>query len=285
LYGKESVIDEMPKNKTLEEITKTFNSVGFATVWSFLKPYSVLSQGEKMRVDLSRCILEDREIIVFDEYTSVINREVAKFGSYALSKAIRKRNKKFIAVSCHDDILEWLEPDWIFDTNKMEFRYIRGQLRRPDIKLDIYECNRDWWKYFSKYHYLNHSLNTSAKTFLGVWENRPIAFISVLHFPHPKAKNIKKVHRLVVLPDFQGLGIGAKFMSEIAKLYLKENYRFRITTSNASLLALKNIKGWRLDKILRNRPPGKTSSEKALHKTNSALKYTFNFEYLGTNLN
>jgi len=28
-------------------------------------------------------------------------------------------------------------------------------------------------------------------------------FISVLHFPHPKVKNMKKVHRLVVLPDYQ----------------------------------------------------------------------------------
>jgi outer membrane receptor for ferrienterochelin and colicin len=52
-----------------------------------------------MRVDLARSILEDREIVAFDEFTSVVNREVAKTGSYAISKAVRKMNKKFIGLS------------------------------------------------------------------------------------------------------------------------------------------------------------------------------------------
>ena len=30
-------------------------------------------------------------------------------------------DKKFIAVSCHKDILEWLEPDWTFCTDSMIF--------------------------------------------------------------------------------------------------------------------------------------------------------------------
>lgn len=29
-------------------------------------------------------------------------------------------DKKFVAVSCHYDILKWLKPDWVFDTNKMQ---------------------------------------------------------------------------------------------------------------------------------------------------------------------
>lgn len=118
-YDDKPVIDSMPKDKTTEQITKIFNSVGFATVWSWLKPYSVLSTGEKMRVDLARAILEENELIVFDEFTSVVNREVAQVSSFALQKSVRRMNKKFIAVSCHDDIVEWLEPDWTFNTNTM----------------------------------------------------------------------------------------------------------------------------------------------------------------------
>lgn len=120
-YDDRSVIDNMPGGKSTEEITKTFNSVGFATVWSWLKPYHVLSNGEKMRVDLARSILSDNLIIVFDEFTSVVDRTVAKTASYAINKAIRKMGKQFIAVACHRDIIEWLEPDWIYDTDKKEF--------------------------------------------------------------------------------------------------------------------------------------------------------------------
>lgn len=79
-----------------------------------------------MRCDLARSILEDREIICFDEFTSVVNREVAKTASYAISKAIRRQQKKFIAVSCHRDIVDWLEPDWIYDTDEKHF-FIAGE--------------------------------------------------------------------------------------------------------------------------------------------------------------
>lgn len=125
-YNAKSVIDDMPKNKSIKDIEKAFTSVGFASPPSWLKPYSVLSNGEKMRVDLARNILDDKELIVFDEFTSVVNREVAKTSSYAISKAVRKQNKKFIAVSCHDDITDWLEPDWVYNTDEKRF-FSRGE--------------------------------------------------------------------------------------------------------------------------------------------------------------
>lgn len=124
-YCKKSVIDDMPKGKSIKEIEKTFTSVGFASPPSWLKPYEVLSNGEKMRCDLARAILEDNDCIVFDEFTSVVNREVAKTSSYAISKAVKKMNKKFIAVACHKDIIEWLEPDWVYDTDQQDFFIVR----------------------------------------------------------------------------------------------------------------------------------------------------------------
>jgi len=119
-YKEKSILDDMPEN-SVKNICKIFNRVGFSSPPSWLKPYSVLSNGEKMRVDLARALLEKRDLIVFDEFTSVVDRQVAKIGSYAIAKTIRKENKKFIAVSCHYDILDWLEPDWVFDANTMSF--------------------------------------------------------------------------------------------------------------------------------------------------------------------
>jgi len=119
-YKAKSILDDMP-DVDIKTICTMFNRVGFSSPPNWLKSYNVLSNGEKMRVDLARALLENRELIVFDEFISVVDRQVAKMGSYAIAKTIRKQNKKFIAVSCHNDILEWLEPDWVFDTNTMTF--------------------------------------------------------------------------------------------------------------------------------------------------------------------
>lgn len=136
-YSKKSIVDDMPEDKTIDEIISSFISVGFSSPPSWLKPYSVLSQGEKMRVDLTRGLLENKEILVFDEFTSVVDRNIAKIGSLALQKAIRKQKRKFIAISCHEDILEWLEPDWIFNTNTFNFKKKSSQ----DQKLNLQFMN------------------------------------------------------------------------------------------------------------------------------------------------
>lgn len=117
-YTHESVIDDMPKECSVDDITRCFYQVGFGSVPSWLRPYSVLSNGERMRCDLARAIL-GRDFTVFDEFTSVVDRNVAKTVSAALARGIRKSGKKFVAVSCHRDVIEWLQPDWVFDTDVM----------------------------------------------------------------------------------------------------------------------------------------------------------------------
>lgn len=133
-YGNNAIIDDMPKNKSVEEITKVFNSVGFSSPPSWIKPYQVLSNGQKMRVDLANAILSENELIVFDEFTSVVDRNVAKISSFAMQKSIRNTDKKFIAVTCHFDVEDWLLPDWVFNTNDMTFKNYNG-LKKKDQKL------------------------------------------------------------------------------------------------------------------------------------------------------
>lgn len=246
-YNKESILDDMPKECSVDEITRAFNSVGFSSPPSWLKPYSVLSNGQKMRVDLARAILEDNKLFVFDEFTSVVDREVAKIGSFAIQKAIRKTDKQFIAVGCHYDIEEWLLPDWVFNTDTMTFRSYEGQKKnRPEIKFNIYKAkDKSIWGMFAKHHYLSHTHNNAAHCYIATINNEIAGFLSILHLPHPKAKNIKKVHRLVILPDYQGAGFGIKFLEEIGKIYKKNKWRYTIVTSAPSLIfALKKSKNW-----------------------------------------
>lgn len=278
-YGKSSVLDEMPDKKTTAQITSVFNAVGFSTVWSWLKPYYILSEGEKMRVDLSNSLLSDNEFIIFDEFTSVVNREVAKTASFAIQKYIRKFDKKFIAVSCHSDIIDWIEPDWTFCADNMSFRFGRRH-RRPEIKLEIRKAEKAEWEVFKKYHYLNNSLSPSSRCYVGEINNISVCFAAVIHFPHPKVKNYKKVHRLVVLPDYQGIGLGIKFISEIAEIYKEKRFNFGITSSNPVLFSgLCKNKKWRL--IRRGRTPKQAKSTSVdMRKTVSHNRLTFSFKYI-----
>ena len=131
-YTHNSVIDDMPKCE-MSEIEKMFYAVGFGSVPSWLKPYRVLSNGEKMRVDLARALLENDKIC-FDEFTSVVDRNVAETMCIATNKAIKRTNKKFIAVSCHYDIINWLQPDWVFDTNTMTTNFIQAHVQKSNLK-------------------------------------------------------------------------------------------------------------------------------------------------------
>jgi ABC-type polar amino acid transport system ATPase subunit len=120
-YSHKSVLDDFPEGRETSEITRMLCSVGFASPPDWLKSYDCLSQGEKMRVDIARALCLDSSLIVFDEFTSVVDREIAKVSAYAISKAVRRSKKKFIAVTCHYDVADWLAPDWVFCTDTMEF--------------------------------------------------------------------------------------------------------------------------------------------------------------------
>jgi ABC-type ATPase with predicted acetyltransferase domain len=74
-----------------------------------------------MRVDIARALCLKQQLIVFDEFTSVVNREIAKVSAFAIGKAVRRTSKRFVAVTCHYDVIDWLEPDWMFCTDDMSF--------------------------------------------------------------------------------------------------------------------------------------------------------------------
>jgi ABC-type ATPase with predicted acetyltransferase domain len=92
------------------------SSMGLSSVPTWLRPFSLLSNGEQYRAKLAYIVgsAKDNETILIDEYTSVVDRDVAKAMSNAIQKYIRRTNKKIVLASCHFDIIEWLMPDFVF---------------------------------------------------------------------------------------------------------------------------------------------------------------------------
>ena len=227
----QSVIDAFPAEMGIKDITELLSSVGFSSPPSWLKPYRVLSNGEKFRVFMARVLAERRGLAVVDEFTSVVDRTVAQVGSTAIAKTIRKRGQKFIAATCHYDILDWLQPDWVYSPvdNSFEWRFLQ---QRPEIKLDILRVHYSAWDYFKEHHYLTRDIHKAARCFMALWDNRPVAFAGIMAFPHLKLKNAYRGHRLVCLPDFQGVGIGSAMSQFCAMLCKGAGKQFYIRTSH-----------------------------------------------------
>ena len=225
-------------NLTPQEATLLLSSMGLASVPTWIRPYNVLSNGEKYRAELAKIVSEaDDEIILVDEYTSVVDRNVAKSMSNALQKYIRKNNKRIILATCHYDIFEWLQPDWIYDLNKGGVLEKGDYLRqgKPNIELQVFRTTYDTWNRFAKHHYMTSELNKSSQCFVFTWNNQVVAFYAIIPFPNGSISNGVRGHRLVVLPDFQGLGIGSRVSEFIASIYKSIGYTLYCKTVNPRL--------------------------------------------------
>jgi GNAT superfamily N-acetyltransferase len=172
--------------------------------------------------------------VVFDEFTSVVDRNVAKVCSAAIAKGIRRGNLpcRFVAVTCHYDVAEWLEPDWVLDMAAGELQ--RRRLRRPPIELQIHRCGLAPWQLFKRHHYLSGSLAAGARCYLTTWEGIPVNFCATL--PVITKKNHRRFTRIVTLPDYQGIGIGMRAVTAVAALHRAEGHRINVTSSHPALI-------------------------------------------------
>lgn len=227
------------------EITSMLTAVGLGTVPAWVRPYRTLSNGEQFRADMARALTETDGLTVVDEFTSVVDRQVAKIVSHCVQKTVRRKEQQFVAVTCHYDVEDWLQPDWVYDVQTREFRWRLVQ-PHPPITLNIREATRADWHVFAYHHYLNHNLATSAKGFVAEIEGRPVAYTSYIHFMHPRAKNIKMAHRIVVLPDYQGLGIAGRICDWLGQYLYERGYRYHIASAHPAMIGmLSRSKRWR----------------------------------------
>ncbi len=240
-----AVIDGFPaRYQDLRPIAGMLNAVGFSSPPAWLRPYHVLSGGERFRCDLARALLsplsrsgrgaggEGSPLVVFDEFTSVVDRTVAQIGSAAVAKAIRRDASlpRFVAVTCHYDVLAWLEPDWWLDLATGDLS--RRALRRPRLELQVVPVHRRAWELFRRHHYLSHAQAACVRAWAAFLGERPVAYSAWL-FRH---RDSWREHRTVVLPDFQGLGIGNRLSEWCAALVRGRGYRAYSTTSHPAMI-------------------------------------------------
>ncbi|WP_291325208.1 GNAT family N-acetyltransferase [Desulfovibrio sp. UCD-KL4C] len=201
-------------------MTGALSSVGLGDVPSWLRPYGVLSMGEKFRADLARIISERPKRIVIDEFSSVVDRQIAKAGAHAFSKSWKRTKGKAVLLSCHYDIIEWVQPDWVLDTATGKLSW--GCLQRPPIELEIYQTGWEWWPYFESHHYLKLPHMIAATCYVGFVDGVPVAHIAV----STRTRHEARACRLVVMPEWQGVGVGLKFLNGVCDMWRRGKNRY-----------------------------------------------------------
>ena len=210
---------------------------GLRSIPTWFRPPYTLSNGEHHRFVMAICL--DQGINVVDEFTSVVDRDTAKSLALSIRKFYDRRGttEPLYIASCHRDIVEWLDPDYVYDTDLCVLENRRSPFRlgtRPRLALTIKSSSVDYWRYFSKYHYLDTEISKSAHYYVLLLGDKPIGFHAAIHSTNRDIHSYWRGHRTVILPEFQGMGIGTQFSDAVAKIYVDKGLRYFSKTAHPS---------------------------------------------------
>ena len=217
------IVEAIAPDGRFDDVTGALSAVGLGSVPPWLRPYQVLSQGEQFRADLARLVCEAPARAVVDEFTSVVDRQIARLGALAFAKAWRRTGGQVVLLTPHQDVLDWLEPDWVFDTGERRLR--RSLWRRPRLKLEIHGTDWRHWPLFEPHHYLKLPKMIAASCYVGSIDGEPVAHVAFSTRPGLREA---RACRLVVMPEWQGAGVGVRFLNACCELWRQGCNRYGI---------------------------------------------------------
>jgi GNAT superfamily N-acetyltransferase len=210
---------------------------GLRSIPTWFRPAKTLSNGEYHRFEMAMSL--DQGLNAIDEFTSVVDRDTAKSLALSIRKYYDQRGtaEPLYIASCHRDIIDWLDPEWVYDTDLQVLDNRRSPFRmgsRPELTLTIRSTSADYWRYFGKYHYLDTAISRSAHYYVLLLGNKPIGFHAAIHSTNRDIHSYWRGHRTVILPEFQGMGIGTAFSDAIAEIYVSRGLRYFSKTAHPS---------------------------------------------------
>ena len=233
------IINQFPEEWDYDQIQSSLCAIGLTSVPCWIRPAYTLSNGQRFRAEVALITAHSKnDTIIIDEWTSVVDRTVGKIMSHSIQKFARKFNKKIVLLSCHYDVLDWLMPDWIIDCNNDNFEDRRSlrQERTEQLNIEIREVSRSTWGMFSKYHYLSKNLpGGKIWCFAPFLNGVQIGFKCFAGYV-PSNQKILHSNRVVIHPDYCGLGLGIKLTDSTSKIMTKKGYKIFSKFSSIPML-------------------------------------------------
>ena len=234
------------------------------------------------------------DVIAIDEFTSVLDRSAAAVACVGLPRLMQQLgvgSRRLVVATVHEDVVPWLKPQLLVLTSHRKVHCLEwtdaappppppawsdggaNPFARPQLRLRLrtardYRYAKELWrKIFEEHHYMNGDLHTAAVVDVLRLEetNEPVGFISTIsHWGKVDTKDkaaheqsrVRREHRVVVLPSFQGLGLGPALSNESAALWTatthddevkteRPHWRYTSTTSHPRFGSYRNAnKEW-----------------------------------------
>jgi ABC-type lipoprotein export system ATPase subunit/GNAT superfamily N-acetyltransferase len=208
---------------------------GLRTIPTWFRSPATLSNGEFHRFEIAVGLDQGHKIV--DEFTSVVDRDTAKSLALSVRKYFDCNPGVLYIASCHRDIVDWLDPDWVYDTDLQKLDNRRSPFRmgsRPELTLTIRSTGPHYWQYFKRFHYLDTTMSRSVHCYVLLLGDKPIGFHAAIHSTNRDIHSYWRGHRTVILPEFQGMGIGTAFSDAIAQIYVDRGLRYFSKTAHPS---------------------------------------------------
>lgn len=264
-----------------EEAEKYLLMFGLRTIPAWKRCLSELSNGERQRAIFA--LNYSSGIFFCDEFTSLVDRDTALSLCNSINKAAPKN---LVVASCHSDISEMLKHDYLYDCDKKEWGCLRQSPISKEISVTVEQADiTEAWKLFGKHHYLSGAVSKSATCYVAYIGEKAVAMTSFLAFPSGSFKDAWRGHRTVVLPEFQGMGIGTLLSDWLAENITKSGSRFFSKTSHPSMGEHREKSPlWRAtskNKVLRKDYNSNRKTKEDKHKKSHANRLCYSHEYIG----
>jgi GNAT superfamily N-acetyltransferase len=260
-----SVLDAFDPSMSVKDVVGLLNAVGFGSPPSWLRPFHVLSTGEQFRATLARLLATDADP---DRHGRV---HVAGLIGGSLRSARTRSRRPCAAPASASSPSRPTKTCCLAATRLglpagLQRLRVEASSTPPRARFDVAGCERDVWRALSPSSLSERRPARRGSLLRAVdYEDEPVAFCAVYKFPHPKVKNIMTIHRIVVLPDWQGIGLGGGSASQSARRQKAYGYRTRITLAHPTLIrSMAASDLWKLDG--RANAPSRSAKPKRLVK-------------------
>jgi ABC-type lipoprotein export system ATPase subunit len=230
-------------------------AVALNNILDWMQPFDKLSGGQQFRASLALALdrwSQKTHYLVIDEFCSYVDDVTSQAISFRFQKHLRRAGcTGVVLATLKPQLLRYLRPDWVLYTDATRCAVERP--RWPAIRLQITMTLitghvLSVWKRFRQYHYLSHSFGPAARAFLVRCNGEVCGFHASLR--HMQPTSIVFAHRTVILPEYQGFGIGPAvhcLMGSYVRMCDK-GLRFRVITSHINMIESMKRKPrwWRL---------------------------------------
>lgn len=231
-----TILDAVAPQRTLAEALSILSACGLAEAPLWLRRYEELSEGEKFRARLAIAVGADRPCgaaLICDEFGTNLHRRAARALAYNVRRLVRRENLVLIVATCHDDVLEDLNPDVLVrldadgrGTTVTAGRAARAFSLRRELRIAP-GLKRDYDALASRHYRTTEELGFVDKVF--TMRDRSGEVLGVVVYAHgplelalrneatggrfirrPDALNrsVRMLRRLIIHPDVRGCGLG-----------------------------------------------------------------------------